>query len=223
MKKALLLIFALILTSFALPAQTKFGVGVEGAYLSPTGDFGNVYKSGFGGLASLTYNVTNNVQLSLSSGYSQFSFNNDQFNQMLRDFYSSYGTPPTVNVNSNLKIIPVILGGKYFFTNTAFKPYAALDLGLHIISVSASTMQVNGQTVNAVTGQSKAATAWGLGVGCMYQVAPKICIDVNAKINGDNLETGTNFSASSSGYSSSQSSNSTVTFLSVNAGLLFEL
>ena len=116
-----------------------------------------------------------------------------------------------------------MLGGKYFFTSTAFKPYATLDLGIHIISVTGTSVQVNGQTIDAVASQSKAATAWGLGVGCMYQVAPKICIDVNAKINGDNLETGTNFSASGSGYSSSQSSNSTVTFLSVNAGLLFEL
>ncbi len=212
-----------MLACTTLRAQTKLGIGVEGAYLSPTGDFGNVYKSGFGGLASLTYNVTNNIQLSLSSGYSQFSFNNDQFNQLLNDFLNAFGATANVNINSNLKIIPVMLGGKYFFTSTTFKPYAALDLGLHIVSVSGTSVQVNGQTINAVASQSKAVTAWGLGVGFMYQVAPKVCINVNAKINGDNLEVGTNFSESGTGYSSSQSSTSTVTFLSVNAGLLFEL
>ena len=223
MKKAVLLIFALILTCTTLRAQTKFGIGVEGAYLSPTGDFGNLYKSGFGGIASLTYKVTDNIQLSFNAGYSQFSFNDDQFNQMLSDFYSSSGTTATVNINSNLKIIPVILGGKYFFTSTAFRPYAALDLGLHIVSVDASSIKINGETLDAVKGQSKAATAWGLGVGCMYQIAPIINIDINAKINSNNLEVGTNFSSSGSTYSSSQSSSSTVTFWSVSAGLLFEL
>ncbi len=223
MKKALPLFLFIILACASLTAQNKFGIGVEGTYISPTGDFSDVYNSGFGGSASLTYNVSDNIQLSLSAGYSQLSFNNDHFNQMLRDFYSSYGTTPTVNVNSNLKIIPVMLGGKYFFTNTAFKPYAALDLGVHIVSASASSVQVNGQTINAVASQSKAATAWGVGAGFMYQVARGISIDVNGKINGNNLETGTNFSASSTGYSSSQSSSSTATFLSVNAGLWFEL
>jgi opacity protein-like surface antigen len=223
MKRTTLVILALIFSCGFLSAQTNFSIGVNGAYLSPTGDFGNLYKSGFGGLACLTYNVTENIQLSLGTGYSRFSFNNDQYNQMLRDFYSDYGTPPTVNISSNLKIIPVMLGGKYFFTNTAFKPYAGLDLGLHIVSVDGATIKVNGQTLDAVKGESKAATAWGLAVGFLYKVAPKINLDVNAKINGDNLETGTNFSTSGSGYSSSQSSNSTVTFISVSAGLLFEL
>ena len=223
MKKMIFVILVLIFSSTFLPAQTNFGIDVNGAYLSPTGDFGNVYKSGFGGLASLNYNVTNNIQLSLSAGYSRFSFNNDQYNQMLSDFYSAFGTTTTVEINSKLKIIPVMLGGKYFFTSTAFRPYAALDLGLHIVSVDASSIKINGETLDAVKGQSKAATAWGLGVGCMYQIAPIINIDINAKINGNNLEVGTNFSSSGSTYSSSQSSSSTVTFWSVSAGLLFEL
>ncbi|MCL4551357.1 MAG: porin family protein [Bacteroidetes bacterium] len=223
MKRTILVVLAFILANVTLSAQTKFGIGVNGTYFAPIGDFGDVYKSGFGGSASLLYNVNDNIQLSLSSGYAQFSFNNEKFNQLLSDFFSAFGTTVKVDINSKLNIIPVMLGGKYFFTNSAFKPYAALDLGLHIVSVDASSFKVNSQSYDAVKGQSKAATAWGIGIGFMYQVAPKINLDVNGKINGNNLEVGTSFSGSTGTSSASQSSNSTVTFLSVGAGLVFEL
>ena len=224
MKKINLIILALILTVSMISAQSKLGIEVGGAYLAPTGDFSDVYKAGFGGMAALTYDATDHLQLSFNTGYAQFSFNNDKFNQLLNDFFSGYSSKSfNVNVDSKLTIIPVMIGGKYFFTTAEFRPYLAADLGLHIVSVSASKVQVEGQTIDAAVSQSKAATAWGLGVGFFYKVAPKVNIDVNAKINGNNLEVGTNFSASGSGYSSSQTSNSTAAFFSVMAGVQFEL
>ena len=223
MKKVNLVILVLLLTGSLLSAQSKFGIEVGGAYLAPMSDFSDVYKAGFGGLASLTYNATDNLQLSVNTGYAQFSFNNDKFNQLLDEFFGGNGTSFNVNIDSKLTIIPVMVGGKYFFTTSVFRPYVATDLGVHIISVSASKVTVAGQTMDATTSQSKAATAWGIGVGFLYKVAPKVNIDVNAKVNGDNLEVGTNFSTSGSGYSASQTSKSTATFFSVMAGVQFEL
>ena len=206
-----------------LSAQSKLSLGIGGIYASPTGDFGDVYKDGFGGLASLNYSLTDNIQLSVSSGYEQFSFNNEKFNQLLTDFFSSFGTTYNVSVDAKLKVIPILLGGKYFLTNTNFRPYAALDLGVDIISVDGSSIKVNGETMDAVKSESKVATAWGIGVGFIYRFAHSISLDVNGKINGNSLQVGTNFSASSGGNSSSQSSNSTVTYFSIGAGLIFEL
>ena len=57
----------------------------------------------------------------------------------------------------------------------------------------------------------------------MIYILAVISLDVNGKINGNSLQVGTNFSASSGGNSSSQSSNSTVTYFSIGAGLIFEL
>lgn len=218
----LLAIFILGATTL-LTAQSKLGIGVNGSYLSPTGDFGDVYKAGAGGGASLTYAVTNNLQLSANVGYSQLSFNNDKYNQLLNSFFGSFGTAINVNVDSKLKVIPIVLGGKYFLTSTNFRPYATVDVGLHIISADEATVKVNGQTLTAAASESKTATAWGLGAGFLIKAAPKINVDINAKINGNNLEVGTSMSASSGGSSSSQSSNSTMTFFSVSAGLIFEL
>ena len=222
MKKLSAVILALLLTGSMLSAQSKIGVGINAAYLSPTGDFGDLYKSGFGGLASLTFDVTENLQLSATVGYAQFSFNNDKFNQMLNDFLGG-GSNANVSVDSKLTLIPIMAGGKYFFTTSNFKPYAAVDLGAHIMSVDGAKVSYGGQTYDVTVKESKAAFAWGLGVGFYYAVAPKINLDVNAKINGDSFEMGTNFSSSSGTTTSSQSSKSTATYFSVAAGLQFAL
>ncbi|RJP66537.1 MAG: hypothetical protein C4539_11235 [Ignavibacteriales bacterium] len=219
MKKVVYTFMAIVLSGIILSAQTKFGVGVNGMYLSPTGDFGDLYKSGFGGIASVTYNLTDNIQLGVNAGYASVSFNNDHFNEMLNEF----GINEKVDIDSKLSIIPVLLGAKYFFTSSSFKPYAALDLGMHLVSVEASSVTVEGQKFDATAKESKATAGWGIGLGFLAQLAPKINLDVNAKISGDNLEVGSNMSVNSDVYSASQSSKSTVAFFTIAAGLQFEL
>ena len=223
MKKMSSVVLILLLTGSLMTAQSIIGIGINGAYLSPTGNFGDLYKSGFGGLASLTFDATDKIQLSATVGYGQFSFNSDKFSQLLNDFLSAFGISTNVSVDSKLTLIPIMAGGKYFFTSSNFRPYAAVDLGVHIMSVGAASVKVGGQSYDATVNQSKAAFAWGLGVGFYYAVAPKINLDVNAKINGDSFEMGTNFSGSTGTSSATMTSNSTATFLSFAAGLQFAL
>ena len=223
MKRLFSVLAAIVICSSLISAQSKINISAGGSFLSPISDFGDLYDNGFGGSVAVMYSLNDNFQLSLNAGYMQFTFNNAKFNQMLNEFYSQYGQSFNVNVDSKFKIIPIMLGGKYYFTKTIFRPYAALDLGLHIVSVAGSTVQVNGQTVDALKSESKAATAWGVGVGFLYSVTPAIGIDVQGKLNGNNIEVGTNFSASSGGNSSSQSSNSTVIYFSIAAGIVFAL
>ena len=219
MKKIRFAVFALILSFSVISAQSKFGIGINGAFVSPTGDFADVYKSGFGGLASLTYDVSDKIQLSVNSGYAQLSFNNSKLNEML----NAFGIDANLSVDSKCKIIPILVGGKYFFTQTSIRPYVAVDLGMHIISISASKVSFAGQSFDAAVAQSKAAPAWGVGVGFLFKAAPKVSIDINGKINGNNIEVGTEMSTSSAGSSTSQSSKSTMTFFTVAAGVHFEL
>lgn len=219
MKRIKLVLLALVLTGTLISAQSKFGVGINAGLFAPTGDFNDVYKSGFGGLASLTYDVNSNLQVSLTSGFAQFSFNNDKFNELL----NAFGITQKAEVDSKLNLIPVVLGGKYFISNSSFRPYGEINLGLHLVSVGASSIKSGTQTYQATKEESKAATAWGIGVGFLYNVAPKINLDVNAKFNGNSLEVGTDMSTSTSTTTTSQSSKSTSTFFTVTAGLHFEL
>ena len=223
MKKINYVILFIVLSVTMLAAQSKYGIGINALYTTPTGDFGDVYKSGFGGIASLTYEANESIQLSLNLGYEEFGFNNDKYNQMLVDFFGAFDKTTTIDIQSKLNIIPVMIGGKYFLTSSSFRPYAAVDLGMHIVSVSASSIIINGESITAVASQSTAVFAWGIGAGFLYKIGPKIDLDVNAKINGNSLEVGTSMSTSSSNSSSSQSSNSTATYFSISAGLLFAL
>jgi len=219
MKRIKLAVLFIILTGTFISAQSKFGIGVGGAFVSPTGDFADVYENGFGGTVALTYDLTNSLQLSFSSGYSQLSFNNDRVNEIL----SAFGLNVNIDVDSKLKLIPVMAGVKYFFTESEFKPYVSADLGLHIISISASSIKIAGEPYDVVAEESKTSAAWGIGAGFLYKIAPTISVDVNAKINGNNLEVGTSNSYSGSDYSYSETSKSTMTFFTISAGILFEI
>ncbi len=219
MKKIIYAFLLVILIPVIAHAQTPFGINVSGAYISPMGDFGDLYKSGIGAQAAVTYDIALGLQLNVSAGYTQLSFNNDKFNELL----NGMGITEKVNVDSKITIIPIMAGARYYFTGSGLRPYAALDLGLHFVSVGASSVNVGGQTFPATVEQSKATTAWGIGGGFLIQVAPKISLDISAKMNGNGLESGTDISVSGPGYSSSQSSKSTTTYFSVGAGIHIDL
>lgn len=223
MKKYSQLFLLLLLSATLISAQSKFGIGVNAGIQIPTGDFADAYKNGFGAGAALSYDLSDNLQLAANVGYSQFSFNNDKYNELLNEFFGAFGTKMNVDIQSKLKVIPLMLSGKYFLTSSAVKPYAQVELGLHIVSVDASTVKVNSETITAVSSQSEAATAWGIGFGVLYNAAPKIDIDINAKIGGNSLEMKTSMSTSTSNSSASQTSNSTMSFFAVTAGIHFAL
>lgn len=223
MKKTILVVLFVVLSGIGISAQSKVGIGINGGIMVPMSDFADQYKTGFGGSASLNFNVTPNLQLSLSGGYSQFSFNSEKFNEILNDFFSAFGSKFNVDIQTKLTIIPIMAGGKYFLTTSEFRPYGEVNLGVHIASADGTIISLNSQPITNIPSVSKTSFAWGLGAGFIYQVSPAVGIDVNAKLNGNSIEMGTSMSSSSSGASASQSSNSTMLFFSASAGLQIAL
>lgn len=74
MNKFKLSLLAVIISFSFISAQSKVGFSVNGVYASPTDVMGDLFKSGFGGLGSVTYDVNKNLQLSLTTGYISFGF-----------------------------------------------------------------------------------------------------------------------------------------------------
>ena len=218
MKKINLFILALLFTGSLISAQSKLGVGINGGYLSSTGDLGDVFNKGFGGTASLTYNLNNNLQFSATTGYLGFTFNNDYFNQQLQDVGYNF----TVNLDATMNIIPLMVGGKYFFTESQFKPYVGLDLGLHImtITVPTSTITSNGASTTKST-ETKAGYA--LGAGFQYSFTDQIALDINAKFNGNGVEIHKSSVKTQGNTTIEESSSSTAAFFSIMAGVWFRL
>lgn len=212
--------FLLLLISFTIiSAQTKFNLGANAVYVSSSGDLADLFDTGFGGLASLSYDATDNIQLSVTTGYLNLSFNNDYLNDQLKDA----GINTTVDVDASMGIIPIMVGGKYFLSLSNFKPYVAADLGVHISKITSEKITIGGQQMDAVASASETKAAFDLGIGFLYNIAPKINLDVNGKINLNGTEIKKESSFSSGNVTTTQSSESSASFFTISAGLLFEL
>ncbi len=217
MKK--LLVYSFLFIATLINAQSGLGLNVNAGIASPGGDFGDVYNMGFGGNAGLTYDLNESIQLSASAGYYTFAFNNEFYSDLLKEA----GFNITVDVDAPISIIPLMVGGKYFFSVSDFKPYVSAIVGLHIISVSGNSVNLGGTNFDISQSATETKGAWGIGVGFLYKVAPKIFLNLDAKMNGNAAEVGTSTSFQTGNTTVETTSSSTTTFITVSAGVQIEL
>ena len=157
MKKLFSIFIILILVSSFSFAQEKgkMMIAVDGALALPFGTFGDVYKMGFGGKAAFMYFVSNNIAVSLTSGYLRWDVD------LVEGYYSA---------------IPVMAGARYTFGKDKLLPYVMVHTGMFFgsaeITVGTVTVSSSGSDFGA-----------GGGVGLFYQVGNKVFLDVNAQMN----------------------------------------
>jgi opacity protein-like surface antigen len=192
MKKLAIILTLLIvaLPSFgqtSTPSQWSIGVGVEGGL--PTGDFNNYSSFGIGGLAFVGYNGFDpSFQLTLTSGYLNFSG---------KDYTIGDHT-----WNTKLGIIPILLGGKYYFMPGDTRVYGQANVGLYLLNASASTT-ISGVSVSGSTNSSKFGVSPILGA--QFKAGDKMWVD--AHVN----------------YTSVFTDNITTSWIGFGVGLVFDL
>jgi outer membrane protein W len=218
MKKVKYVLFALIFASSLISAQSKFGVGINGGYLSSTGDLKDLFKDGFGATAFAIYNLTNNIQLSATTGYYGFTFNNDFINDQLKEA----GYNKTVNLDVKMNIIPLMVGAKFFLGESQFRPYAGVDLGLHIMTIETPNAEITSSGVST-SKATETKAGYAIGAGFLYKVSDNISLDVNAKFNGNGFEVKKTSIKTQGSTTIEESSSSTSAFFSIMAGLCFQL
>jgi hypothetical protein len=126
MKKVILSAFILSLAALSANAQKesteansfKVSVGVEGGL--PTGDLKTTSSFGIGGSIQGDYKATENFALTLTAGYISFS---GKSVSLLGESIKY----PTLN------IIPVLVGGKYYFTESV---YGSAQVGISFVSAT---------------------------------------------------------------------------------------
>ena len=124
MKKVILSATILTLSVLSAYAQKesaetnsfKFSVGIEGGL--PTGDLKTFSSFGIGGSIQGDYKVAENFALTLNAGYISFS------GKTVSVLGESFKYPA-------LNIIPVLVGGKYYFTESV---YGSAQVGLSFVS-----------------------------------------------------------------------------------------
>ncbi|OGU34548.1 MAG: hypothetical protein A2068_07745 [Ignavibacteria bacterium GWB2_35_6b] len=212
--KTLFKIFAvIILVSLTTNAQGKLSLGFNGGLASPSGDFGDIYKSGFGGNAVLSFTLTDNILLSGSVGYYTMDFDNDKLSEMTE------GSGIDVSVDAPISIIPVMVGGKYLLTNGKFKPYVTAELGIHSMSIDEAAVTISGERFVFKESASETKMAWAIGAGAYINLSEKIDLEISAKYNGNGSEASTSSTTTNGGTVTTESSSSTLTFLTLLAGI----
>lgn len=165
MKKMFLVLIAVLCLSNFLMAQGKMGLSVQGGVALPTGDFGDVAGTGFGGSVTFMYEVSPMLAITGSAGYTTWGPKED-----LPDGF-----------DYSLATIPVLVGARYTFGKGNFLPYISAELGMHFLS---STVEILGQEYS----DSESKFGFAPGVGFYYAFNQKTMLDVNVKYNSISTE-----------------------------------
>ncbi len=151
------------------PAADQFSLGVSAAMTIPEG---TSKQLGPGGLASLHYAPWSRVALSLSSGYLAWG-------------YLSTNSVPGKNEKYNIRVIPIILGVRYFFTDEGLRPYVSGELGYsigkHEYTIS---LPVPGFPPGSEYSGTRDISEIGPGLGAGFQLplAQKLKLDLGTSV-----------------------------------------
>jgi opacity protein-like surface antigen len=159
-KLAIVLALMVLAIPFVGQAQSQWslGVGAEGGL--PTGDFNTISSFGIGGLVFAGYNGFDPAfQVTLSSGYVKFSG---------KDYPDGLGG----TANTSYSMVPILVGGKYYFMPGDTRVYGQANVGLYLLSASVS---------GSVAG-SASSTKFGFSpvLGAQFKAGDKMAVDVHA-------------------------------------------
>lgn len=142
----------------------KMGLGVEGQFMLPLGDFADGSGPQIGPLVRFGYRVIPALELTARTGY-LFGLSKDQ------------GA-----VKTSVSNIPIWLGARYFFMDAPAGFYGAAELALNLMTVH-STVTILGQDASASTG----FTREGFNLGAGYVISKELPIDIRAQFSMLNL------------------------------------
>ncbi|MBI4811305.1 MAG: outer membrane beta-barrel protein [Ignavibacteriales bacterium] len=188
--KRLLLVFLLFLlaSSLSFSQDGKMKLGVGGEILLPSGDFGDIAGTGFGGTANFLYLVNDQIAISGTAGY--ITWGSKSFDMGLGEWEYSYSA------------IPILAGGRYYFTTGDARVYGSAELGLYMFNFTVTTPSYEflGYTVEGgETSESESEFTFAPGVGYEMKIGDNMNLDLTGKylIISDaynlNLRVGINF------------------------------
>jgi hypothetical protein len=129
---------------------------VEGLYLRNLGNFSSVWENASGGYISYGFAFPEKNYLMFRIGY---------INNKLKD--------DVEYTDASLTIVPLEIGGRYYFTDTRFMPFVQFINGLNIISENTN-----------LEGEKKDETlvryAWQAGLGLTINIISFLSIDLSA-------------------------------------------
>lgn len=182
MKKMILYLLIIFFYSFSIEAQNKYAVEIDGAALIPTGTFTELYNPSFGIDGSFIFSAHTALQISINTGYHNFTFDNDAFNKSLVEQNSNF----TANLDAPVNLIPLSLGLKYIVGDSRkWKPYFSLDAGIYFytLKISGTITSSSGIETPLETKEDDNDTVIKIGTGILNRLAYDMFLNLSVKYN----------------------------------------
>ncbi|WP_068704977.1 OmpW family outer membrane protein [Paludibacter jiangxiensis] len=156
MRKLVLLAIFAVGVFFTSNAQFKIGANLNVGI--PTGDLNDAVGIGVGGTVTGLYEFSNSFAAGVQIGYISFAEKD--------------------NSGITFSVIPITAVGKYYFSESNFKPYISADLGLYSMKAKAS-MLMSAYDISVSATKTNFGVAPALGFE--YLLSEKLLLDANAK------------------------------------------
>ena len=172
MKKLALLMFVLLVltavSAFGQASQWVVGVKAHGGV--PVGDFNTAASFGVGGTVWWGYMFDPNGTVTLRSGYLRFSGKDLNFSLL-----GVTGTAKT-----NIGVIPIVAGIRYFFMPGDTRVYGAAEAGLYLLNAS-TDVTVTGGGLTAAGSASTNTSKFGVNpmLGVQFKAGDKMNVDLH--------------------------------------------
>ena len=144
--------------------EKKMGIGGDLLFLFPLGDLGDVTGPQIGPLVRFGYRVIPALEVTGRVGY-------------LFGLKKSIGNVLGTDISVGLNIIPIWAGARYFIMEPTHGLYGAAELGLNLLSASAS----------GASSSSNTTTRLGANLGVGYVISKELPIDIRAQFTTYNL------------------------------------
>ncbi len=146
---------------------------VQGLYIRTLGNFNKVWSSGSGGYVSYGMFFPDHNTLNFQIGYIDYELQED-----------------LDSLNGSLYVIPLLIGGKYFFVDSRFMPYFSFMNGINIINQTISfEVEVDEEgneniLIDDTLGdETLVRYAWQVAMGIMINVVGGLNLDLAVKYN----------------------------------------
>jgi len=157
---------------------------VQGIYIRTLGNFNKVWSSGTGVYVNYGMFFPDHNTLNFQVGYIEYNLQDDLDPQL-----------------GSLTIIPILIGGKYFFTDSRFMPYVSFMNGINIINQTVGfyveeILDEDGHVIDEevhieeITDNSRIVRyAFQVGLGIMINIVSSLNIDLAVKYNSHFYQT----------------------------------
>lgn len=169
-------------------AQSKFAIGVNGGISIPVGEFTEFYSSGYSANGQFMYNVSDQFMVILTIGHNKWDVDQDAVNNKAKQSANEI----TFNLDSDLRVIPLYIGARYYLSRGKHRPFFSIDFGGYSYTfklAGSATIKFQGNDLPDATvpleerTETGTETALGLGIGYFYKLSKHFYLEFNSKYN----------------------------------------